>query len=269
MNAFWNSVVTWSADPVAFSVFGFDVRWYGLVYALGALFALWLVPRLLAFGSPLDGKYEKKKLEDIILYAFLWGVVGGRVGHMVGYDFATLAAEPLQLFRIWKGGMSIHGGIAGTVIYLLWVSRKNKFSFWALADALVLPLAIALSFGRYANWLNGEIIGAATNQPWGVIFPHIDTIARHPVQLYSVAKNALIALIIGLFIWHKKLKNVGMISGIFLFSYGLIRAFLAFFREPEAWVGSIPMGQFLSLCMVAFGLWRIVASGRNISLQKS
>lgn len=241
----------WDFDPVAFSFFGLDVRWYGLSYLLGFFLCLHLGYFI---GKSIDLKISRKSFEDIIFGMFLYGIVGGRLGEFLFYSPTTFFTDPLEIFKIWHGGMSIHGGVLGTLLFLLWSSRKKNFPFWKITDSIVIPLALALGFGRIANFINGELVGVPTDQTWGIIFPHVDNLLRHPSQLYETGKNFLLAFILFYCFRKDYWKHVGTLSGVFLVGYGVFRFCIEFFREPDGMVGELSMGQVLCLFMVLVGI---------------
>ena len=249
---------TWNLNPVAFSIFGLDVRWYGLCYLLGFFLCLHLGYKILKIShhqSPIIKHISKKKFEDLIFGAFLFGVLGGRLGEFIFYSPATFWADPLEVFKIWHGGMSIHGGIIGAVVFLLWWTRKHYLSFFTITDSVVIPLTLALAFGRLANFINGELVGTATDQTWGVIFPHIDELARHPSQLYEMGKNFLLAGIL-FWVWKKGCsQKAGTLSALFLIGYGVLRFCIEFFREPDGVLWILSTGQVLCVGMIGVGIF--------------
>ncbi len=238
----------WNFDPVAFSLFGLDVRWYGLSYIFGFFLALHLGGKLQ--HRMLQKPLSKKDFENLTFGIFFAGIVGGRLGHFLFYEPETFVRNLSEVVKIWHGGMSIHGGILGSVLWALWWSRKNKFSLLRLADIFVLPLAITLIFGRIANFLNGELVGRATGTDWGMIFPHVDNVLRHPSQLYEVGKNILLSLFLAWLVWKHQEKKEGLLTAAFLVGYGILRFGVEYFREPESLIGSLTMGQILSLLMM-------------------
>lgn len=247
---------TWHLDPVAFPVFGLDVRWYGLCYLLGFFLCLHLGYKILKIthqSSPIMKQVSKNKYEDLIFGAFLFGVLGGRLGEFLFYSPSIFWTNPFEIFKIWHGGMSIHGGILGAVAFLFVWTRKMKTPFLLITDSIAIPLALALGFGRLANFINGELVGIPTDQSWGVIFPHVDELARHPSQLYEMGKNFLLAGVL-FWIWEKNLaKQTGFLSAFFLIGYGILRFGIEFFREPDGMVGMLSTGQVLCFVMILFG----------------
>ena len=244
----------WDWQPVAFSLGEFDVRWYGLVYALGILLAWWWVPYL--FGRA-QLVIEKHQQESLLFGAFCAGIVGGRLGYFGFYDLSILWTDPAEMVRLWHGGMSIHGGLIFAAAYVWWFSRRQQLNFWQLSDVFVIPLSFVLIFGRLANWINGELVGVPVNGAlWGVVFPHVDLLPRHPSQLYEMASAALIFALVSISFTRGWWKTPGRISALFLLSYGVLRWTVEFWREHQDWLWSLSMGQWLSMAMV---LWSVVA----------
>lgn len=244
---------TWDLNPVAFSLLGLDVRWYGIAYLLGFFVALHI--GYLLHQKITSQPLPKKEFENIIFGTFLGGVLGGRIGFFLFYDFQTILESPLELLKIWQGGMSIHGGIIGAVFFLFYWSKKHKHSLLELFDTLVLPLSIALVFGRLANFINGELVGRVTDQTWGVIFPHVDSKLRHPSQLYEMAKNTANTIILWYGISKEWYKYPGLLSALFCFGYGIQRFGIEYFREPEIVIATLSMGQWLCLGLIIVGVF--------------
>ncbi len=257
-------IYIWNLDPVALSIGGIEIKWYGLAYLVS-----FLLMRYLGFWA-INYFLESKKLEnlnlknfeDLIFNGFFAGILGGRLGYVLFYNPEIIFSDFLEIFKIWHGGMSIHGGVILATLYGLYWVKKQKISFWDLADVLVLPLSLGLAVGRMANFINGELYGRITDQTWGVIFPHIDEMLRHPSQLYEVSKNLLLASILYFLLTRKKSKKLpkGVVFGSFIFGYGILRFIIEFYRQPEIYVGSLTMGQFLCSLMMILGygiiLWR-------------
>lgn len=256
----------WNLDPVAFSILGLPVRWYGLVYVLGFLGSLYWIKQQfpqLKSNAFLPSTLKWEPFENFLFGLFFAGVVGGRLGIFLFYSPETLLADPLELFRVWNSGMSIHGGLIGSALYALWWCKKNSVSWLSLADILVLPLSLVLAFGRVANFINGELVGKPTDQTWGVVFPHIDELLRHPSQLYEVGKNIVIFLVLWA-IWQKvKSKPKGLMLAVFLLGYGLLRFIIQFFREPTTFFLGWPVGQWLCAIMIVLGLGILYRVGKK------
>ncbi len=237
----------WAQDPVAFSILELDVRWYGLVYALGFIFSEWFGWHRIKEHT----KLTRKEWESGILGVFLFGVLGGRLGEFIFFSPEVILSDPLEILKVWHGGMAIQGGLIGAILWLWYWCRKNKVNPLLVTDALALPLAIVLVFGRGANWMNGELWGRPTGTDWGVIFPHVDNLLRHPSQLYEVAKNALLASAICLVERINSVPKIGLATTIFIGGYGVLRFIIEFFRESDQVFFWLTPGQLLCLAMIA------------------
>lgn len=239
----------WNADPVAITILNLDIRWYGLVYAAGFLFSEWFGWHRIKETSNLT----RQQWESCVLGIFFFGVLGGRLGEFVFFSPEVLIADPLEFFQIWHGGMSIQGGLIGAITWCWYWSRKHKINPLLITDALTLPLAIVLIFGRWANWMNGELWGRPTLAEWGVIFPHVDEVLRHPSQLYESAKNALLTLILIIFGTQGAQKKIGLQTAILITGYGILRFIIEFVRESDIVLIGLTTGQLLSLAMITGG----------------
>ena len=248
----------WNLDPVAFSIFGFDVRWYSLVYIFGFVLMLVFGSLLAQKAKIIPQKISGNDWENLIFWGFLVGIWGGRIGEFLFFSPATFWNDPLEIFRIWNGGMSIHGGLAAVAIFLFFWARRNKISFWQISDILVIPLAATLFLGRIANFLNGELVGVPTAaQTWGVVFPHVDALLRHPSQLYESAKNAFIFLVLLALFTRNFWKTPGFLTATFLGLYGIFRFAIEFFRDSnKIFFETFSVGQ--ALC----GLMILVAAAK-------
>ncbi len=242
----------WNFDPVAFFLFGFPIRWYGLVYVGGFfLCSLWGWNIYKSFGKT---QLTSSDFESLLFGVFLWGVLGGRVGELLLYRPEIFLTAPQEVFFIWKGGMSFHGGLF-SALFFLWIRLKKDWSsFFRVTDSLAIPLACVLVFGRFANFVNGELVGKPTEASWGVIFPHIDDQLRHPTQIYESLKN-LILMSVLLFVWKQKNNTQGILTAVFLGGYGVLR-FIIEFWKPVGWVFlSLNAGQWFSLIVMGLSFW--------------
>ena len=252
-------VYTWNLNPVAFSLAGLQVHWYGVMYLanffLFTYFGWWLYQNYFKNRADLSWK----TWENLVFGGFMAGVFGGRLGFMLFYNFDALSANPLNFFKVWEGGMSIHGGVIGAILYgLLWCKYKQE-SFLKLVDIFILPLCLALVLGRLTNFVNGELYGRINPQGWGVIFPEIDNAIRYPSQLFEAAKNGLMALIFSALLYFKVHLKPGTWLGLFLIMYGVLRFVIEYYRQPEIYVGVLTMGQTLCSIMIVLGVLLIVA----------
>ncbi len=245
-------------SPVIFSVGPFSLRWYAMAYLAGILIAWILIKRNIA-------KYKlgitSEQLDDIVFYATLGVILGGRLGYVLCYGNGYFWKNPFEIFAIWHGGMSFHGGIAGVTIGLYCFARKYKLPFLRITDLVALYVPIGIFFGRLANFVNGELWGRVTTVPWAVKFPEGGYLPRHPSQLYEALSEGVLMFIILNFVWRKAYvrDHCGIISAMFLIIYTLSRMSMELFREPDQQIGfltgGITMGQALSLPFLLIGLF--------------
>lgn len=243
-------------DPVAFSFGPLHVHWYGLMYLL-AFIGAWFLAQWRVKHYCLD--WTEEQIGDLIFYAAMGVIVGGRLGYMLFYKTQELIEHPLSLFKIWEGGMSFHGGLLGVLVALILFARKIHKSFWQVADFAVPLVPLGLATGRLGNFINGELWGRITDVPWGMVFPHVDDMPRHPSQLYEFGLEGII-LFICVWWYAAKPRPAGCVTGIFLIGYALCRLIVECFREPDAQLGYIAfnfltMGQLLSIPMLLGGLF--------------
>lgn len=255
--------------PIAFHLGPLTVYWYGLMY-LFAFLTCWGVLSYRIRFSHFKMVLTAEQLSDLLFYAALGVIIGGRLGYMLFYGFSDLIHDPLLLFQIWKGGMSFHGGLIGVIIALWLFSRKIKKSLVDITDFVAPVVPIGLAFGRLGNFINGELWGRETDVPWGMIFPTGGLIPRHPSQLYEFFLEGIVLFVI-LWFFSQKPRPRFAISGLFLLGYGLVRFFVEFFRQPDAQMGFIAFdwltqGQLLSLPMIFLGLGLLGYAYRGIKL---
>ena len=259
-------------DPVAFSLGPIAVHWYGLAYVAGILLG-WLYARRLVSNPALwaDGKpaVSVAQLDDFLVWAAAGIILGGRIGYVLFYDFASVAAEPLRLIQIWNGGMSFHGGLAGTIVAMILFSRRNGIAVWSLFDIVATVVPFGLLFGRIANFVNGELWGRLSDAPWAVVFPEAGPFARHPSQLYEAGLEGIVLLTLLAIAVYRfgALKRPGLVSGLFVCGYAASRIFVEFFREPDPQLGYLfggwlTMGMVLSVPMFLIGIWAILRARR-------
>ena len=189
--------------------------------------------------------------------------MGGRLGHVLFYHPLEYLHDPLEIFKTWNGGMSFHGGLLGVICALWLFARKTKILFLSVTDFIVLLVPLGLGFGRIGNFINGELWGTPTNQPWGMVFYHVDQLPRHPSQLYELLLEGLLLFII-VWCYAKQRHQRGYVSAIFLISYAILRCFAECFREPDAQLGYLAfhwltMGKLLSIPMLIAGLYLLWA----------
>ena len=238
------------------------IRYYALAYIFGLVLG-WRLLRGLVRRPPVAATPEQA--DDFLTWATLGVVLGGRLGYVLFYQPGRFLAEPLQIFAVWQGGMSFHGGMLGVVIATAWYCRREKIPMLAFGDRVAVVAPIGLGFGRIANFINGELWGRPAPDwlPWAMVFPNGGPVLRHPSQIYQALLEGavLLAVMWGLSRRPAVLARPGMLVGVFLTGYALARITGEFFREPDAFLGflfaGITMGQLLSLPMLAVGLWLI------------
>ena len=248
-------MITVSPNPIFLSIGPINIYYYGLVYALGFLFVYWW----------LHQRVKRKKLsmkkEDIdifMIYAIIGGVVGGRLGEFIFFQPQIIFSNPLEILKVWHGGMAIHGGVLGLSLAIYLFSKKYRVKFYEITDNIVIPTAIVLIFGRIANFINAELVGTITKVPWAVNWfgetnNAGDLVGRHPSQIYESLKNAFIATTLFMLSIKEesfgKYKN-GFLTWSFIFLYGILRTIVTIWREDTRWfLGILGTGQVLSLIM--------------------
>ncbi len=241
-------------DPVAISLGPIKVHWYGLMYLIGIGGAWFLLSkRVSRHYSPI----KSEALEDLVFYAAMGIILGGRVGYVIFYNFGQFLSDPLMLFKVWEGGMSFHGGLLG-VIFAMWLSaRKNNCTILALTDFIAPVVPIGLFSGRIGNFINAELWGRPTDVYWSFVFPGAGPLARHPSQLYEAALEGLVLFLI-LWVFSNKQRPYMAVSGLFALFYGIFRFIVEFYRVPDAHLGYLAMdwltmGQILSVPLIIIG----------------
>jgi len=241
-------------DPIAISLGPLDIRWYGLMYLVGFIFAFWMANRQCDRSN---GLWTREQASDLLFYGFMGVILGGRAGYVFFYQMSLFLDNPLYLFRIWEGGMSFHGGVVGVVSAIIFYALKNKRSILAVGDFIVPLLPVGLGAGRIGNFINSELWGRVTDSPFGVVFYNAGLLPRHPSQLYEFALEGVVLFIV-LFWFIRKPRPAGTTAGVFLLGYGVFRIIVEFAREPDAHLGfltfGLTMGQILSLPMVIAGI---------------
>jgi phosphatidylglycerol:prolipoprotein diacylglycerol transferase len=241
-------------DPILIDLGIIRVSWYGLMYIFGFLASYLLVRYQM---KRKDFGVSKLEVENLYFYLILGLVIGARLGYVLFYNLKDYLVDPLEIFAIWHGGMSFHGGLIGVLIVGILFSWKNRKSFWKIADLFIVTAPIGLGLGRIGNFINGELYGRVTQVPWGMIFPKGDSLPRHPSQLYESALEGGVLFLILWFLKDKKLPTGGLLA-VFLSVYGVFRFFLEYFREPDPQLGFIlgpfTMGQILSALMIIGGI---------------
>ncbi len=264
-SAFSNYMVHPNIDPIIVSIGPLDLRWYGLMYLLGFLFAWWWGNRQCDMPHYKQAGWTRQRFSDLLFWGFIGVIIGGRVGYVVFYQFDYLLQNPLYLFDITSGGMSFHGGLLGVITVLLIFARKMQLSLLQVGDFIAPLVPVGLGLGRIGNFINGELWGRVTDVPWAIIFPAAGPEPRHPSQLYQAGLEGLLLFII-LAVYSRKPRPTGAISGLFLLGYGLARFIVEYFREPDRHLGLLSMGwsmgQWLSVPMVMIGAALIIIAYR-------
>ncbi len=243
-------------DPVAFSVFGLDVRWYGIVYVLGFLFGGWLAAKL---GK--ERGINKEDVYDFLVYLVIAVIVGARIAHVFGaLDYYS--SRLIEVFYVWNGGLAFHGGLIGAVLVGLWFCKKRNIKFYDMADIFCVPLALGLAFGRIANFINGELYGKISDVPWAVEFEGVDG-KRHPSQIYESLKNFFIFIVLWNLYKIKKLPS-GFIFWSFIFMYSVLRFFVEFYRDWETAFIGLTWPQLVSVPLAAVSFFILYRLYRKI-----
>ena len=252
-------------NPVAVKIGPLAVHWYGLMYMAGFLSFMWLGRRRIAnLNHPL---LDSKMLDDLLFYGVLGVIVGGRMGEVLFYNPGYYFANPLKILAVWEGGMSFHGGFLGVLAAMALFAKQHKLNWLELMDFIAPLVPPGLAFGRLGNFINGELWGRPTDLPWGMVFPRVDNLPRHPSQLYEFALEGVLLFAL-LWIYAKKSRPRGAVSGLFLIGYGSFRFIAEFARNPDDGIFGlmtfgVSMGQWLSLPMVITGIAMMVWSTRR------
>ena len=249
---------THNLDPVLID-FGFIViRWYSLAYIFGIVIGWWFGKKIIRhIVKKTNIKFRLNDFDDLISYLIISIIIGGRLGYVIFYNFQYYITNPIEIIKVWEGGMSFHGGLLGVIIGSYFFSKKKGVSTFFILDIIACVAPIGIFLGRIANFINSELVGKATNVTWSVIFPLVDKIPRHPSQLYeAILEGVVLFLILNILIFKKKYQ-VGMSSSLFLIYYGIFRIVSEIFREPDAQLGYLfnlfSMGTILSFLMTLSG----------------
>ena len=269
--------IVWSdlgLSPVALDLGFFELRWYSLAYLAGIFIGYWYLLKLVAQpGSPM----ARRHADDMVFYAALGIILGGRLGYVLFYNLGYYLENPLDILKLWDGGMSFHGGVIGTTLGILYLARKEKLPWLRVHDYVACCVPFGLFFGRLANFVNHELWGAPTQVPWGVRFPEVVAgltalgPPRHPTQIYeALLEGVLLFAILWWMFWKTQARyEPGKLVGTFIFFYGLFRFGVEFVREPDsqlvefAQATGLHMGQWLSLPMILGGLYLMLTAKRR------
>lgn len=245
-------------NPVAVDLGIIKIRWYALSYIVGILLSWFLILKIIKIKK-ID--LNSKEIGDLVSNCMIGIIVGGRLGYVFFYNPDYYSNNLLEIFKIWNGGMSFHGGFIGVIFAVIYSSKLFKIPILTFADLIAIVAPVGLFFGRLANFINGELFGRTTNHSFGIIFPNGGDVPRHPSQLYEAFFEGIVLFII---LWvmmyiFDLLKKPGIISSLFILLYGVFRFFIEFFREPDQHIGLLyfqfSMGQILSLPMILIGLY--------------
>ncbi|WP_294038702.1 prolipoprotein diacylglyceryl transferase [Sphingopyxis sp.] len=254
-------------SEVAFSVFGLPIRWYALAYLAGIFLGYWYLLKLIDQpGAPM----ARRHADDMIFYAMLGIILGGRLGYVLFYNLESYLQSPAAIFRLWDGGMSLHGGVLGVLLAIWYVTRKEKLNFLRFCDYIACTIPFGLFLGRLANFVNGELWGRVTDVPWAIIFPRGGPDPRHPSQLYEAGLEGIVMMaVLAFFFWRTDARyKPGFLVGMASILYGLSRFTVEYFREPDVQrmnvveATGLSMGQWLTVPMLVIGVW-LVATAKS------
>jgi phosphatidylglycerol---prolipoprotein diacylglyceryl transferase len=241
-------------DPIAFQIMSLEIRWYSLAYIAGIVLGWLLCKKIFIQKQTINERFD-----DYITYLILGIIIGGRFGYVLFYNFNYYINNILDIFKIWQGGMSFHGGLIGVIVASILFAKKNNQDSFIYMDLVSLTAPIGIFFGRLANFINSELYGIPTEVPWAVTFIQIDNLPRHPSQLYEAILEGIVLFLILLHFRKKNFLNKpGLISGIFLIIYSIFRFFIEFFRLPDEQLGylilNLSIGQLISLVFILLGI---------------
>jgi len=242
-------------NPIAFSLFNFKIYWYSLSYLFGFIFSYFYVKLILNKDFV---NISFKIFEDFLGWAVIGVVIGGRMGYVIFYNLNFYLDNPIEILKIWQGGMSFHGGLIGVIFASIFFAKKNNQNPFLYMDIVALVAPVGLFFGRIANFINSELYGTITNVPWAVIFVQIDNLPRHPSQLYEALLEGLFLFLLLIYFKNKFSNKPGVISGLFLIIYSFFRFIVEFYRVPDEQLGyiflNLTMGQVVSLIFILSGV---------------
>jgi phosphatidylglycerol:prolipoprotein diacylglycerol transferase len=253
-------------SPIALDLGLIQIRWYSLAYIAGILVGWWYLTRLIEQpGAPM----ARRHADDFIFYATLGIILGGRVGYVIFYNPKLYLHDPVQILKLWDGGMSFHGGAFGTVIAIWLLCRREHLSTLRFVDYVACSAPFGLFFGRLANFVNGELWGRVTDVPWAIVFPDGGSSPRHPSQLYEAGLEGIVLFaVLSFAFWRTQARyKPGFLLGLFLIGYGIARFIVEYFREPDQQLGllswGLSMGQTLSAPMILVGIWFVATAGKR------
>ncbi len=257
-------------SPIFIDLGFFQLRWYSIAYIMGIALGWWFANKIIENNTIYKSSNITTKIfDDLIIYLIIGIIIGGRIGYILFYNLEYYSENLIDAFKLWKGGMSFHGGLIGVVLGTIIFSKIKKISFFKLADIIACVSPIGIFLGRLANFINGELYGKVSAVPWAIIFPKIDNFPRHPSQIYeAVLEGLILLLIINFFSLRKNMiRQEGYVSGIFLIFYSIFRLFAEIFREPDNHIGYLfnyfSMGMILSFFTLVSGLLIIFYIKKN------
>jgi len=257
-------------SPIALQIGPIAIHWYGLMYLVAFGLFLWLGAQRVKLPQFAQAGWTRRDVEDLLFYGVLGVVIGGRLGYVLFYKPGYYAANPFEILAVWKGGMAFHGGLLGVIVAMAWFARIKERPFLQVTDLIAPCVPTGLAAGRLGNFINGELWGRAADPglPWSMVFPQSGTaLPRHPSPLYQFALEGMLLFIV-LWVYAKKPRQLGQVSGAFLVGYGVLRFIAEYFREPDSFLGllalGMSMGQWLCIPMVIAGvaIWK---SGRRFA----
>ncbi len=253
---------THSFDPVLVNFGLIEIRWYSLAYIFGILIGWWYGKKIIIKRFIVEKQtFNLKEFDNLVTYIVFSIILGGRIGYVIFYNLEYFLSNPLEILKIWEGGMSFHGALIGIIIGTYLFSTKKNIKTLFFLDIIACVAPIGIMFGRIANFINGELVGKVTSLSWSVVFPQIDMLPRHPSQLYEALLEGLVLFFVVNFFIYKKNYITGTCSFIFLIFYGIFRIFSEIFREPDPQIGYLfdflSMGALLSLFMILVGLIKL------------
>ena len=247
-------------DPVALALGPVQIHWYGLTYLAAFGLFYWLATRRILQPVYAARGWTPREVEDLLFYGIVGVILGGRLGYVLFYKPAHYLAHPMEVFAVWKGGMAFHGGLLGVIAAMLWFAHSRQRPWLQVADFVAPCVPTGLAAGRVGNFINGELWGrfSSPDLPWGMVFPHSGSmLARHPSQVYQFLLEGLLLFVL-LWLYARKERKQGQVAAMFLLGYGVFRFIAEFFREPDSFLGLLPlgmsMGQWLCLPMMGGGI---------------
>ena len=259
-------------DPVLIDLGLFQIRWYSIAYILGIIIGWMYAAKIIKLTT--INKYNFRQIKtphfnDLIIYLVIGIVLGGRLGYVLFYNLEYYSQNLFEIFKLWQGGMSFHGGLLGVIVSIIFFSKKTKTNFFKFADIVSCVAPIGIFLGRIANFINGELYGKISTLPWAIIFPNGGSVARHPSQIYEAILEGIILFILINYLALKKqlLFKTGYISGLFLVSYSILRILAEIFREPDIHLGLFfnyfSLGTLLSMATLIVGFVIFMSAKKN------